>query len=521
MSKNLSEVRRTNDGDERQSSENDFEESTMTTHTEEMDHPPTDLTTAAAERTARAGRTPLVIKLLVAATFVVILNETIMINAIPRLMVDFHVDARAAQWLSTVFMLTMAAVIPVTGWFLQRVSTRTAYAVAMTTFSVGTAIAAAAPSFEILLAARVVQAGGTAVMMPLLMTTLMTVVPESDRGRVMGQVTLAMSCAPALGPAVSGIILHLGSWRLIFVFVLPIAVLVGVAGMRQLENVGETESTPVSWLSVVLAAGGFGSLVYGLSEIGTGDWTGPVLTVVAGVLLIAAFAAYQVRLQQREMPLLDLRALRHRTFAISLVLMTAGFMAFLGSMILLPLYLQDLRGLSELQTGLLVMPGGLAMGLLGPQVGKLYDRVGARPLVIPGAIGIVVALAALSRIGATTPYPLIVAIHMALMVSLAAVFTPIFTVGLGDLPEHLYSHGSSLLGTLQQVAGAIGTAALIVVMSNRSAQLAESGATQPEAFVGGLQWAFAAAALMGVVVVASSLLLPSKADAAASGPAHH
>ncbi|WP_019200463.1 MDR family MFS transporter [Tsukamurella sp. 1534] len=493
----------------------------MTTSTEPMDlpaDPPRDL---GADATHQPGRTPLVIKLLVAATFVVILNETIMINAIPRLMTDFHVDARAAQWLSTVFMLTMAAVIPVTGWFLQRVSTRTAYAVAMSTFSVGTALAAAAPTFEVLLAARVVQAGGTAVMMPLLMTTLMTVVPESDRGRVMGQVTLAMSCAPALGPAVSGMILHLGSWRLIFVFVLPIAVLVGVAGMRQLENVGDTASTPVSWLSVVLAAAGFGSLVYGLSEIGSGGWTGPALTVAAGVLLIVAFAAYQVRLQQREMPLLDLRALRHRTFAVSLLLMTAGFMAFLGSMILLPLYLQDLRGLSELQTGLLVMPGGLAMGLLGPKVGKLYDRVGARPLVIPGSVGIVLALAALSRIGATTPYPVIVAIHVALMVCLAAIFTPVFTVGLGDLPEHLYSHGSSLLGTLQQVAGAIGTAALIVVMSNRSAQLAETGSSQPEAFVGGLQWAFAAAALMGVVVVASSLLLPAKVDGAAPAGAHH
>ncbi|CAM3804877.1 DHA2 family efflux MFS transporter permease subunit [Nocardiopsis tropica] len=481
----------------------------MSTHTEPMDHPPTGVTTPSDERTEQAGRTPLVIKLLVAATFVVILNETIMINAIPRLMTDFHIEARAAQWLSTVFMLTMAAVIPVTGWFLQRVSTRTAYAVAMATFSAGTALAAIAPNFEVLLAARVVQAGGTAIMMPLLMTTLMTVVPESDRGRVMGQVTLAMSCAPALGPAVSGVILHFGSWRLIFAFVLPIAVLVGIAGMRQLENVGETESTPVSWLSVALAAGGFGSLVYGLSEIGTGSWTGPVLTVAAGVLLIAAFAAYQVRLQQREMPLLDLRTLRHRTYAVSLLLMSAAFMAFLGSMILLPLYLQDLRGLSELQTGLLVMPGGLAMGLLGPKVGKIYDRVGARPLVIPGSIGMVIALGALSRIGATTPYPVIVAIHVALMVCLAAVFTPVFTVGLGDLPEHLYSHGSSLLGTLQQVAGAIGTAALIVVMSNRTTQLVEAGASQPSAFVGGLEWAFVAAALMGVVVVVAALLLPA------------
>ena len=164
------------------------------------------------------ARTPAVIRWLVLATFIVILNETIMINAIPRLMGDFGITPRSAQWLSTVFMLTMAAVIPLTGWFLQRVSTRTAYAVAMATFCAGTALAAVAPTFEVLLAGRVIQAGGTAVMMPLLMTTLMTVVPESDRGRVMGQVTLAISCAPALGPAVSGVILELGSWRLIFVF---------------------------------------------------------------------------------------------------------------------------------------------------------------------------------------------------------------------------------------------------------------------------------------------------------------
>ncbi|WP_231123885.1 MFS transporter [Nocardioides sambongensis] len=188
---------------------------------------------------APSGRTPLVIVLLVAATFVVILNETIMVNAIPRLMADFGVSERSAQWLSTVFMLTMAAVIPVTGWFLQRVTTRVAYGSAMITFTIGTAIAAVAPSFEVLLVGRVVQAAGTAVMMPLLMTTLMTVVAPQDRGRVMGNVTLAMSCAPAMGPAVSGVILELGSWRLIFVFVLPIAVLVGLWGMRLLENVGE------------------------------------------------------------------------------------------------------------------------------------------------------------------------------------------------------------------------------------------------------------------------------------------
>jgi DHA2 family lincomycin resistance protein-like MFS transporter len=463
-----------------------------------------------------------VVKLLVAATFVVILNETIMINAIPTLMDDFKIDERAAQWLSTVFMLTMAAVIPVTGWFLQRVSTRTAYATAMTLFSVGTLLAAISPVYELLLVSRVIQASGTAVMMPLLMTTLMTVVAESDRGRVMGQVTLAMSCAPALGPAVSGVLLQLGSWRLIFAVVLPIAVTVALLGMRQLVNVGEPQQSTVSWTSVALAALGFGSLVYGLSEIGTGSGSTAAFITVGGVLVVA-FVAYQLYLQRSDSPLLDLRTLKHRTFAVSLLLMSAAFMAFLGSMILLPLYLQDpsIRDLSPLQTGLMVMPGGLAMGLLGPQVGKVYDRFGSRPLVIPGAIGMVAALLVLAQISMTTPLWMILVVHVALMASLAAIFTPVFTLGLGDLPPQLYSHGSSLLGTLQQVAGAVGTAVLVVVMSNRAEGLVGDGTPVPDAFVGGLQWAFYGGALMGVVVVVLAFFLPSRVEAPEGAPVGH
>ncbi|MEZ0581174.1 MDR family MFS transporter [Nocardioides sp. MH1] len=485
------------------------------------DRPATDVAEFEQEFAGTPGRTPLVIKLLVAATFVVILNETIMINAIPTLMGDFGIDERAAQWLSTIFMLTMAAVIPITGWFLQRVSTRTAYAVAMATFSTGTLLAAVSPAFPVLLVARVVQASGTAVMMPLLMTTLMTVVAQSDRGRVMGQVTLAMSCAPALGPAVSGVLLQLGSWRLIFAVVLPIAAAVGYFGLRQLENVGEPQVSSVSWTSVVLAATGFATLVYGLSQIGHAGAGSTTAFIAAGAVLVAVFAAYQLRLQRSDAPLLDLRTLRHRNFTVSLLLMAAGFMAFLGSMILLPLYLQNplIRDLSPLQTGLMVMPGGLTMGLLGPQVGKLYDRFGSRPLVIPGSIGMVACLLFLAQISLTTPFALIIGVHVLLMASLAAIFTPVFTIGLGDLPPHLYSHGSSLLGTLQQVAGAIGTALLVVVMTNRADDL--GGITDPEAFVGGLQWAFYVGAGMGVVVVLLALLLPSRVEAPEGAPAAH
>ncbi|GAB0104761.1 DHA2 family efflux MFS transporter permease subunit [Nocardia sp. JMUB6875] len=462
-------------------------------------------------------RTPTVIRLLVLATFTVILNETIMINAIPRLMTDLHVSERSAQWVSTAFMLTMAAVIPVTGWFLQRVSTRRAYTLAMGTFLVGTAVAAIAPTFAVLLIGRVVQAGGTAVMMPLLMTTLMTVVDEKDRGRVMGNVTLAISVAPAMGPVISGLVLQIASWRWLFVLVLPIAGVVTVFGLRNLENVGEPQAGSIDWFSVVFAGFGFGSLVYGLSKFGEGSALTPALIVAAGVVLVAIFAFRQLSLQRNGTPLLDLRVLLAPTYAKSLLLMAVAFLAMMGSMILLPLYLQNLRGLSPLQTGLLVMPGGLAMGLLGPTVGKIFDRFGGRVLVIPGAIGITAALAGFTQLSLTTPYAVLVALHVLLMISLAGAFTPVFTLGLGALPMHLYSHGSSMLATLQQVAAAFGTALVVTVMTSRADHMKGASSNPLDAPLSGMQLAFLVSAALSVVVIVMAVLLPNRSAAGHHG----
>lgn len=459
------------------------------------------------------GRTPTVIRLLVFATFVVILNETIMINAIPRLMTDLDVTERSAQWVSTAFMLTMAAVIPVTGWFLHRVTTRQAYTIAMGVFLAGTALSAVAPSFAVLLIGRIVQAGGTAVMMPLLMTTLMTVVPERDRGRVMGNVTLAISVAPAMGPVISGLVLQVGSWRWLFVLMLPIAGTVTWFGLQRLENIGEPQTGAIDWLSVVFAAFGFGSLVYGLSLFEPGNITVPALIVVAGLVLIGAFAARQLRLQRTDTPLLDLRILLSGTYTKALVLMAIAFLAMLGSMILLPLYLQNLREMTPLQTGLLVMPGGLAMGLLGPAIGRLFDRLGGRVLVIPGSIGITASLLGFTQISTTMPYWQLLALHILLMVSLAAAFTPVFTLGLGALPQHLYSHGSSMLGTLQQVAAALGTALVITVMSTLSTARIADGADPVTAQLDGMRLAFAVSAALALIVIVMAVLLPNRSSA--------
>lgn len=324
-----------------------------------------------------------------------------------------------------------------------------------------------------------------------------------------------MSVAPALGPAVSGIVLQFLPWRWIFLVVLPIAVTIGVVGTRRIRNVGEPNSTPVDWLSALFAALGFGALVYGLSDIRSPHVIVVVVTLAVGVLGVTAFVMRQLVLQRVDRPLLDLRTFRSRVFSISIAAMAIAFGAMMGSMILLQLYLQHARGASPLLTGLLVMPGGLAMGVLGPTIGRIYDRYGARVLMLPGGSLVVLAMVVFATVGRTTPYAIVLVAHVGLSLGLASLFTPMFTMSLGSLPPHQYSHGSSLLGTTQQVAGAFGTALVVVVLTSRAAQLTARGMDGQAAYLDGLRWAFGLCVVLAVAMVGLVSALPARVSTVA------
>jgi DHA2 family lincomycin resistance protein-like MFS transporter len=473
-----------------------------------------------------APRDQRVIWLLLAATFVVILNETIMTVAIPKLMDDLHVDALAAQWLSTAFMLTMAVVIPTTGFLLQRFSTRQMFIAAMSLFSLGTLAAGLAPGFLVLVAARVVQASGTAIMIPLLMTTLMTLVPPALRGRTMGNVSIVISVAPAIGPTISGLILNFLSWRWIFLIVLPIALVMLLIGAKFVENVTETEKARIDVLSVVLSAFGFGGLVYGLTlsgESGSAAASPVVLwtSLAVGVLALTAFIVRQLLLQRRDRALLDLRTFRSSIFTIAIVLMAITTASMFGVIIVLPLYLQHVLHLDTLGTGLLLLPGGLVMGLAAPFVGRLYDRYGPRVLVVPGSFLVSAVLWSLTMVTEHTPVGLVLAEYVVFSLGLALMFTPLFTAGLGAVAPHLYSHGSAILGTVQQVGGAAGTALLIAVLTLQSTALAATGASADAAQAGGIRAAFLAGAIISLFAVVGSFFIRKPADVPAEAAYAH
>ena len=453
----------------------------------------------------------LVIGVLIVASFVMILNETVMSVAIPRLMTEFSVTAATAQWLTTAFMLTMAVVIPTTGLILTRFSTRAVFIGAMGTFTAGTLLAALAPVFPVLIAARVIQASGTAVMLPLLITTVMTFVPVSRRGRTMGMISVVISVAPAVGPTFSGFILANLSWRWMFFAVLPIAALALVVGGSMVKNITTPRAVPFDPLSIVLSATAFGSLIYGLSSIGESTEgraaIPPAIPLAIGAIALALFVWRQLGLQRRDIALLDLRPFKSRTFTVGVVMMLISMGALFGTLILLPIFLQNVMGLSTLDTGLILLPGGLIMGLIAPFVGRLFDRIGPRPLVVPGSVLVATALGAMTLLRADSPTWQVVAIHIGLSMGLGLLMTPLMTSALGSVEPALYSHGSAIMSTLQQLAGGAGTALFITVMSTRAAAGVADGLDLVPAQAAGVHDAFLWGTGLAVVAVAISFLV--------------
>jgi len=452
------------------------------------------------------SRSRVAIILLLAAVFVVFLNETFLSVALTDIDNDLHISPTLGQWLSTGFALTMAVVIPITGWLLQRLHTRPVFIMAMSLFTAGTLIAATASGFGILLLGRIVQASGTAIMMPLMMTTVMSLVPPQSLGRMMGRISIVMSVAPAVGPTISGFLLPLVHWRGLFWVMLPFAAFMLVLGILRVPNVSEPRKAPLDVLSVIVSALAFSGLVYGLSSLGQaaeGDAVLPSwIPVTIGAVFLILFILRQLQLQRRDAALLDLRTFTSRTFTMSLSMLAVSMVALFGAVISVPLYMQNVLHQPTEIIGLTLLPGGLLMGLLGPTVGRLYDRFGPTPLVVPGAAIVSAVFFSFSFLSTTTPVWFIIVAYLVLCLGLAFLFTPLFTSALGALPPHLYSYGSATLATIQQVAGAAGTALFIALLAIGKATGLAGGLGTAASIASGVRLAFLVGALVSLIALA-------------------
>lgn len=446
--------------------------------------------------------TGMTLAVLVLGAMIMILNETSLSVALPAIMADFGIPATSAQWLTTGFMLTMAVVIPATGYLLERLRTRQIFLFAVVAFLVGTVVAAMAPVFPLLLLGRIVQASGTALMMPLLMTVTMTLVPPQRRGSVMGVISIVISVAPALGPTVGGFILNSLTWHFIFWAMVPLVVLILVFGLIKLPNVGEQRTIPLDFLSVVLSVLAFGGLVYGLSSINAilkGEGTTEIIITVVGLISLIIFVRRQNALAKDNRALMDLSPFRVRNYRFAIAIMLLSFGMMLGTVTVLPIYLQTSLGATAAITGLVVMPGGILQALISPFVGRLFDSYGPRPLLIPGVIMLTASLWLMSTLDENDAIWHVVAMHILLAFGMGLMMTPLMTSALSSLPGDLYGHGSAIMNTLQQLAGAAGTAFLVVFLTRGTESSMAAGQAADAATAHGAHWAFLFAGAVGIV----------------------
>lgn len=406
------------------------------------------------------------IAILFVGAFVAFLNNTLLNIALPTIMEEFSVMPSQVQWLTTGYMLMNGILIPASAFFITKFTNRRLFITAMALFSFGTFLAVITPNFQLLVIARMIQASGSAMMMPLLMNIMLTAFPVERRGTAMGVFGLVMFTAPAIGPTLSGWVIEHYSWRTLFGIVLPFALFTLVYAIFKLRNITPNRDVKLDVVSLLLSSVGFGGLLYGFSSAGDQGWSSFTVygTILVGAISLITFIMRQLRMDE---PMLDFRIYKYPMFALSSAISIVLSMAMFSAMILTPLYVQSVRGISPFEAGILMLPGAIVMGLMSPITGRLFDKYGARIMAILGLSITIITTFYLSKLGMDSGYYYIMMLYTVRMFGISMVMMPVMTNGLNQLPMVSNPHGTAMNNTLQQVSGAIGSAVLLTIMTKR------------------------------------------------------
>jgi EmrB/QacA subfamily drug resistance transporter len=454
-----------------------------------------------------------IVAVLLAGSFVAILNQTLLATALPHIMVDLNIDANQVQWLTTVFLLTNGVMIPITAFLIEKFSTRRLYLTAISLFALGTFIAAVAPNFPVLVTARIVQASGAGIMMPLMQTVFLVIFPVNKRGFAMGMSGLVIGFAPAIGPTLAGWLVDHYSWRFLFYLVLPISVLDIIFALIALKNVIKITNPRVDLPSILLSSIGFGGLLYGFSLAGSDGWgSSHVLTSLsAGAVALTIFIRRQLLLDK---PLLEFRVFKQPIFTLATIITMIIFISLIGVETVLPIYVQTTRGYPALYSGLLLLPGAVLTGLMNPVSGLIFDKFGARGLGIAGFSLLSLGTLPFTFLDQATSLSFIAFMFAVRMLGLSLVMMPMTTAALNQLGLHLIHHGTAMINTMRQVAGSIGTALLITIMSITAA--ASSAPTQNLAMIAGINKAFFFTFMLAIMGLILSLFMKNSNPASGS-----
>lgn len=403
--------------------------------------------------------------------FMAILDTTIVNIAIPRLQTAFGADLHSVQWVLTGYILAQGVTTPVVAFFANRLGTKRLYIVALAAFTAGSALCGLAWSLPVLIFFRILQGIGGAALFPLSLTLIFREFPPQERGAAMGLFGVPALLAPALGPTLGGYIVTYAGWQLIFYINVPIGILAVILSIVLLHDYHDQAASSFDVLGFIFSTIGFGTLLYGLSEASTDGWgsTTVIGFLAAGLLALAIFVAVELYVANRGgQPLLDLRVFLDRNFTTSTVANVFVVFALYGGLFLLPIYLQDLRGLSAFQAGIILLPQAFASMLSVVIGGWLVDRIGVRAVVIPGLFILAFANWQLSFISLTWPYQWLQVILVLRGFSLGLVSQPLILAALATIRPRLLTQASSLSTVVRSVASSLGIAVLATVVQTQT-----------------------------------------------------
>lgn len=428
--------------------------------------------------------------------FICYLNSTFMNVALSDIMKDLNISVSTAQWLSTGYMLATGIIIPFTAFLIDKFKNRTLFFISIGLFTIGTIIGAFATNFTMLLTARLIQGLASGIIIPLMQTVFMIIFPIEKRGFAMGIVGIVLAFAPAIGPTLSGWIINIYPWRYLFYVTLPFAILDLILGYFLLKNVTENKSVHFDIISFIGSTIGFGGLLFGFSNAGNYSWTdiNVYLPLIIGIVFLIIFVWRQLNMEE---PMLNLAVFKSTVFTFATIISMIAYAGLISSELILPMYLEDVRGSSAFDTGLTLMPGAIVMGIMNPITGKLFDKFGARYLALTGLTILTLGTFGLSFLSVSTPIIYIISIYAIRMLGISMLLMPLSTSALNSLHKNLYAHGNAANNTLRQVAGSIGTSLIVTLMSKSTIS---SGYTDPaKAQVYGMNISFACTAALTLV----------------------
>jgi EmrB/QacA subfamily drug resistance transporter len=395
-----------------------------------------------------------------------ILDVTVVNVAINTLAREFKTTLPTIQWVATGYTLALATVIPLTGWAADRFGTKRLYMISIALFALGSALSGLAWSAESLIAFRVLQGFGGGMIMPAGMTILTRAAGVDRVGRVMAVIGIPMLLGPIFGPILGGWLVDDFSWHWIFFINLPIAVAALLLAQRILPRDVPKHDERLDWLGLVLLSPSLAAIIYGLAQSGSSGGFGEakiIVPIVAGVFVLAIFVWHELRVHQ---PLIDLRLYKNRIFTVSSITLALVVISVFGGMLLLPLYLQVVRGESAMDTGLLLAPQGFGAMVAMPIAGRLTDKTGVGRIVPVGLVIVALSFLALTQLAADTSYVWLSVVLFVMGLGMGATMMPTFSGAMQTLRQAAVARASTSLNITQQVGASIGTAVMSVLLAN-------------------------------------------------------